>query len=113
MSETYENDSNDNNLDRLKERSESFYEEKLKGVIILARARWHEHSERSTKYFLNLEKTNHVKKHMQKLNINDSMTADALTITSEQKRFYQQLYTCYHGDDDEVKNFLNVLKLQN
>ena len=66
MSETYENDSNDINSDRLKavkERSESFYEENLKGIIILARASWHEHGERSTKYFLNLEKkTNHVKK---------------------------------------------------
>ena len=48
---------------------------------------------------------------MRKLNINDSMTTDALTITSEQKRFYQEFYTCYHGDDDEVKNFLNVLHI--
>ena len=59
VSETYENDSNDINSDRLKavkERSESFYGEKLKGIIILAIASWHEHGERSTKYFLNLEK---------------------------------------------------------
>ena len=46
---------------------------------------------------------------MQKLNINDSMTTDPLTISSGQKQFSQELYTSYHGDDDEVKNFLNVL----
>ena len=98
-------------LNAVKERLESFYEEKVKGIIIRARARWHEHGERSTKYFLNLEKRNHVKKHMRKLNINDSMTTDPLTIISEQKRFYQELYTSYHGDGNEVKNFLNVLDI--
>ena len=113
-SKIYENDSNDINADRLnaaKERLESFYEEKVKGIIIRARARWHEHGERSTKYFLNLEKRNHVKKHMRKLNINDSMTTDPLTIISEQKRFYQELYTSNHGDGNKVKNFLNVLDI--
>ena len=45
------------------EKLETFYEEKTKGIIIRARVRWHEHGEKSTKYFLNLEKRNHVKKH--------------------------------------------------
>ena len=35
---------------------ELFYEEKVKAIIILARARWHEQGEKSTKYFLNLER---------------------------------------------------------
>ena len=48
---------------------------------------------------------------MRKLNINDSMTTDPLTIISGQKRFYQELYTSYHGDDNEVKNVLNVLDI--
>ena len=49
---------------------------------------------------------------MRKLNIiNDSMTTDPLTIISEQKRFYQELYTSGHGDDDAVKNFLTVLDI--
>ena len=34
-----------------------------------------------------------LKKHMRKLNINDSMTTDPLTMISEQKRSYQELYT--------------------
>ena len=48
----------DFNADRLnadKERLESFFEEKVKGIITQARARWHEHRERRTKYFQNLE----------------------------------------------------------
>ena len=56
-------DSNLNTLNEAKEILESYYEEKTRGVIIRARARWHEHGERSTKHFLNLEKRNHVTKH--------------------------------------------------
>ena len=48
------------------EKLETFYEEKTKGIIIRARVRWHEYGEKSTKYFLNLEKRNHVKKHIRK-----------------------------------------------
>jgi len=39
-------------LNYAKEDLELFYEEKVKGIIIRARARWYEHSEKSTKYFL-------------------------------------------------------------
>ena len=44
----YEIDSNDINADRLNaanESLESFYEGKVKGITIRARARWHEHGE--------------------------------------------------------------------
>ena len=49
---------------------------KTKGVIVRARARWHEHGEKSNKYFLNLEKRNHVKKLTRKLLINNIITTD-------------------------------------
>ena len=62
-----ENNPNDHNTtyyNLVPGKLESFYEEKTKGVMIQARARWHEHGQKSTKYFLNLEKrnSNHVKK---------------------------------------------------
>ena len=74
---------NANLLNCAKDMLELFYEEKVKGIIIRAQARWHEHGEKSTKYFLNLEKRNHVKKHMRKLNINGSSTTDPSKILSE------------------------------
>ena len=49
--ETDPNDRNSNALNSAKDTLELFYEEKVKGIIIRARARWHEHGERSTKYF--------------------------------------------------------------
>ena len=63
VAETDPSDINISKLNETKEKLELLYEEKTKGVIVRARARWHEHGERSTKYFLNLEKRNHVKKH--------------------------------------------------
>ena len=48
----------------VKETLELFHEQKTKGIIIRARARWHEHGERSSKYFLTLKKRNRVKKNI-------------------------------------------------
>lgn len=74
-------------LNSAKENLELFYEEKVHGIVIRARARWHEHGERSSKYFLNLEKRNHVKKHIRRLKISGSTKTDPFNILSEQKRF--------------------------
>ena len=75
---------------------------------------WHEHGERSNKYFLNLEKRNYVKKHMPKLNINESITTDPFIILSEQKRFYQDLYSSVNNrivNNNAAKSFLDDLNI--
>ena len=66
---TNKNASDFRHFNTSKEKLEHFYEEKLQSIIIRARARRCEHGEKSTKYFLNLEKRNHVKKHVRKLKI--------------------------------------------
>ena len=65
----------------------------------------------STKYFLNLEKRNHVKKHIRKLSISGVITTDPYRILSEQKKFYQNLYQTKATDSDCVKSFLNDLNI--
>ena len=47
---------------------------KKNGIIVRARACGHQHGERCTKYFLNLEKRNHVKKHIRKLATSGAIT---------------------------------------
>ena len=42
--------------------------------------------------FFNLEKRNHVKKHIRKLCINGKITTDPHCILKEQERFYRELY---------------------
>ena len=88
---------------------ELFYEEKVKGTIIRARARWHEQGEKSTKYFLNLERRNHIKKHMRKLNINGSITTDPFNILNEQQSFYQELYRSSNMNNEAIESFLKDL----
>ena len=75
--------------------------------------RWCEHGEKSTKYFLNdQEKRNHVKKHVRKLKINGSITTDPFKILSEEKRFYQELYTSKNlGNKQATEIFLNSLNI--
>ena len=69
------------------------------------------HGERSTKYFLNLEKRNHVKKHIRKLVISGAITTDPYQILSEQKNFYYNLYKTKAKDTDSIKSFLNNLNI--
>ena len=113
----FENDSNDANSTLLwiaQEELETFYETKVEGIIIRSRARWYEHGERSSKYFLNLEKRNYVKKHIRKLDINGVLTTDSLKILNEQKRFYQELYQSTNGmsnNNETITLFLDNLNI--
>ena len=36
---------------------ERFYDKKTEGIIVRSRARWHEHEEKSNKYFFKFRKT--------------------------------------------------------
>ena len=91
-------------------RLESFYDHKTKGIIIIrARARWHENGEKSKKYFLNLEKRNHVKKHIRKLNINSTIETDPTCILMEQERFYRELYKSSYRDQNVAQNISSFL----
>ena len=44
------------NLEKIKAQLELIEEKKTEGIIVRARARWHEYGVKSNKYFLNLEK---------------------------------------------------------
>ena len=57
-----QNPSNDTKqeVEKLKSELEALYEQKVEGIIVRSRARWHEHGEKNSKYFLNLEKRNHI-----------------------------------------------------
>ena len=67
------------------------YGKKVEGLIVRARARWHEHGEKNSKYFLNLEKRNHIKKHMRKLYISGVISTGPLSKMNAQKQFYTKL----------------------
>lgn len=111
----FEDDPSEDNKSRLcevKEKLGQSYDEKIKGVIIRLRARWHEYGEKSSKYFLNLEKRNQVKKHIRKLQINSSLTTNPNIILSESKHFYMNLYQTINADREGlIESFLNSLEI--
>ena len=54
----FQNDPSEENLvtlNVLKERMVKMYREEVEGIIVRSRARWHEHGEKNSRYFLNLE----------------------------------------------------------
>ena len=54
-------------LERIKIKLSDFQTEKTRGAVIRSRARWYEHGEKNSKYFLNLEKLNYRRKHISSL----------------------------------------------
>ena len=88
-------------------------EHKTKGAIIRSRVRWYEHGERNNKYFTNLEKRAHDKKHIAKLKTGeDEYLEEPNQILSEMENFYETLYTSQLPQDSQIfdnscKPFLN------
>ena len=89
----FQNDPSEENLvtlNVLKERNDKMYQEEVEGIIVRSRARWHEHGEKNSRYFLNLEKRNHVKKHVRKLRLSGVITSDPFEILQAEKEFYDE-----------------------
>ena len=80
-------------IDQKKKELEEFYEIKTQGNIIRSRARWHEQGEKSSKYFLNLEKRNQIRKNIRSLNVNNTTITNPKDILNEEAKYYQSLYT--------------------
>ena len=93
-------------LNVLKEKMEHLYEKKVEGIIIRSRARWHEHGEKNSKYFLNLEKRNHVRKHIRKLRLSGVISTDPFEILEAERAFYENLYKSRRdGSEGDKPNF--------
>ena len=86
------------NLEKIKAQLELMEQKKTEGIIVRARAHWHEYGEKSNKYFLNLEKRNHIRKHIRKLNLSGVITSNPFEILEGVKTFYKSLYTSKRVD---------------
>jgi len=102
-------------IEKLKREIETLYDEKVEGIIVRPRARWHEHGEKNSKHFLNLEKRNNIKKHIRKLYISGAISTDPFQIMNAEKSFYRKLYERQqtHQDNDTATRFFKTLVFQN
>lgn len=92
-----------NNLEKARE-------SRIKGLIVRSRANWCEQGERSTKYFLSLEKRNATRKSIQYLNVNDKVIANKHEIL---KIFTKHFALKYTAPDNlrNAKDYLDSLML--
>ena len=76
-----------------KQELESIYNYIIEGIIMRSKTDWYEHGEKSTKYFLNLEKRNKAKSHIRKIITDDLREiSDPEIIKSNLKNIYGTLY---------------------
>ena len=89
-----ENITSQEDYDDSKQWLENWYDEYTKGAILRSKAEWYEQGEKSTKFFLNLEKRNSVKNTIRNLYIADNIICDDESkILNHSKRFYENLFT--------------------
>ena len=81
-----------NRVDELSQQLREIEDHFNKGNIIRSKIQWAEEGERSTNFFLGLEKQNSVKKNMRKIEVDNHVITDPKLIQQNQKLFYEQLY---------------------
>ena len=87
---------------------DNLLEEKARGIMFRSKAMYQEMGEKSTKYFLNMEKERYNAKTCTTLNINGIEVSDPKEIIKEQRKFYQELYKSERGICFNLKNEENI-----
>ena len=85
-----------NQLETAKAELDELYNYITEGSILRSKVRWFERGEKSSKYFLGLEKRNKNMTHVQKLLANPYSSEEITEfneVQNELKRFYKNLYT--------------------
>ena len=77
---------------------EKLREPKINGLITRSRVRWHDEGERSTKYFLSLEKVNGKRKSLQKLSIDGNTVYKKAQILSAFSNHFKKRYSSVPND---------------
>ena len=65
----------------------------VRAYILRSKVQYYEEGEKATKYFCNLEKRNYINKVIRKLNLDGKIITDPSEILTEQKRFYNNIYS--------------------
>ena len=86
---------------------ESIYDHIAEGIRIRSKCDWYEHGEKSTKFFLNLEKKSGNQNHIRKLIIDEKQIDGNIEILKKTENFYETLFkTQSFKNVSEIENFL-------
>jgi hypothetical protein len=98
---------------KLKSELDEIYSEMAKGAQIRSRAKYIENGEKSTSYFLNLEKIHQTKNNILKLKIGNQEYTDTGDILDNCATFYDNLYSSRKIPDMSITNYLNKIVCEN
>lgn len=112
------NESNKEEVDKLKTELYEIRQDKLKGYIIRSRAQYIDKGEKPTKYFCGLEKHNYVSKTIQQLEKPDgTILIEQKEILKETEMYYSNLYRSRDEslDDIDIHKYIgeSMIKLTN
>ena len=94
-------------LEGKKRELEAIIEYRTKGAILRSKSQWYNEGEKNTKYFLNLEKRHCKQGTITQLKVNDNdLICTDKEILKECESFYQDLYNCKVGTDNQEGAFL-------
>ena len=83
---------NDAEYVHCKEELDKLYEGKIDDALIRSRCVWHEHGDKSSKYFLNLEKNRAVQNQIRTISCSEKEITDEKEINTELFKFYKALF---------------------
>ena len=108
-----ENSDNLRKYERLKNDLELIYDHVAEGVRLRSKCDWYEQGEKSTKFFLNLEKQRDNQSRIRKLIVNEKERNNETEILNQIKLFYDTLFQNPSQKDsvDDINDFLNTLDI--
>ena len=99
-----------NEIERVNGILNMMYENAVKGQMVRSRVRWYEEGEKSSAYFLGLEKYHATKKSITKLKLSDdTVVTKQSDILKEEESFYSSLYTSANVESDDIKKYLDTV----
>ena len=108
---------NDDNLEsyhNIKDKIEEIYEKKAEGARIRSKCLWYEEGEKSSKFFLNLEKRRGIQGQIRKLIVSNQEITHQNKIQNELLFFYETLFRNMSANTSEdCKHFLNEVSFPN
>ena len=87
------NQNGNEEYDECKNKLEQIYQEKVDGIRIRSKCDWYEYGEKSSKFFLNLEKNRATQNHIRTILSNEKEVDDQKEINNELYSFYKTLFS--------------------